>query len=143
MGALSMKPLDPDLESLLREWVEKAEADLEAAEKLAPIVATSTRLRGIVGFHCQQTVEKYLKVLLTFYQVEFPKTHEIERLLALVSSANPEASDALGCAKWLGPFAVDIRYPGDAAEMLPGDEARAIKIAHFVKSVVLRTLDEG
>jgi HEPN domain-containing protein len=138
-----MKPLDPDLESLLREWVEKAEADLEAAEKLAPIVATSTRLRGIVGFHCQQTVEKYLKVLLTFYQVEFPKTHEIERLLALVSSANPEASDALGCAKWLGPFAVDIRYPGDAAEMLPGDEARAIKIAHFVKSVVLRTLDEG
>jgi hypothetical protein len=31
-----------------------------------------------------------------------------------------------------GPFAVDIRYPGDAAEMLPGDEARAIKIAHFV-----------
>jgi len=138
-----MKPLDPDLESLLREWVEKAEADLEAAEKLAPIVATSTRLREIVGFHCQQTVEKYLKVLLTFYQVECPKTHEIERLLVLVSSANPEAADALGCAKWLGPFAVDIRYPGDAAEMLPGDEARAIEIAHFVKSVVLRTLDEG
>jgi HEPN domain-containing protein len=138
-----MKPLDPDLESLLREWVEKAEADLEAAEKLAPIAATSTRLREIVGFHCQQTVEKYLKVLLTFYQVEFPKAHEIERLLALVSSANPEAADALGCAKWLGPFAVDIRYPGDAAEMLPGDEVKAIKIAHFVKSVVLRTLDEG
>jgi hypothetical protein len=30
-----MKPLDPDLESLLREWVDKADADLEAAEKLA------------------------------------------------------------------------------------------------------------
>ena len=138
-----MKPLDPDLDSLLREWVEKAEADLEAAEKLAPIVATSTRLRGIVGFHCQQTDEKYLKVLLTFYQVEFPKTHEIERLLALVSSANPEAADALGCAKWLGPFAVDIRYPGDAAEMLPGDEVRAIEIARCAKAVVLRVLDEG
>ena len=62
---------------------------LEAAGKLAPSVATSIRLREIVGFHCQQTVEKYLKVLLTFYQVEFPKTHEIERLLALASSANP------------------------------------------------------
>ena len=138
-----MKPLDPDLESLLREWVEKAEADLEAAEKLAPSVAASMRLRGIVGFHCQQTVEKYLKVLLTFYQVEFSKTHEIERLLALVSSANPEAADALGCAKWLGPFAVDIRYPGDAAEMLPGDEVRAVEIARFAKAMVLRVLDEG
>jgi hypothetical protein len=60
-----MKPLDPDLESLLREWVGKADADLEAAEKLAPSVATSIRLREIVGFHCQQSVEKYLKVLLT------------------------------------------------------------------------------
>ena len=28
------------------------------------------RLREIVGFHCQQTVEKYMKALLTFYQVE-------------------------------------------------------------------------
>ena len=49
-----MKPLDPDLESLLREWIEKAEADLEAAEELGPLVASSARLREIVGFHCQR-----------------------------------------------------------------------------------------
>jgi len=127
----------------LREWVEKAEADLEAAATLAPGVATSIRLREIVGFHCQQAVEKYLKVLLTFYQIEFPKTHELERLLALVRTANPEAADALGRVEWLAPFAVDIRYPGDAAEMLPGDEVRAIEIARFAKAVVLRVLDEG
>ena len=57
--------------------------------------------------------------------------------------ANPEAADALGFAKWLGPFAVDLRYPGDAAEMLPGDEVRAVEIARFAKAVVLRVLDEG
>jgi HEPN domain-containing protein len=129
--------------SLLREWIEKAEADLEAAERLTPDVASSARLREIVAFHCQQTVEKYLKVLLTFYQVEFPKTHEIKRLLALVNRANPEAADALSGAKWLGPFGVDIRYPGDAAEMLPGDEVRAIEIARLAKAVVRRILDEG
>ena len=61
----------------------------------------------------------------------------------MVRSANPEAADALGPAKWLGPFAVDIRYPGDAAEMLPGDEFRALEIARFAKEVVLRILDEG
>ena len=138
-----MKPLDPDLESLVRAWIEKAEADLEAAERLAPSMAGGNRLREVVGFHCQQTVEKYLKALLTFYQVEFPKTHEIERLLVLVSGANREAADALSGAKWLGPFGVDIRYPGDAAEMLPGDEVKAIEIARLAKQVVLRILDEG
>jgi len=65
-----------------------------------------------VGFHCQQTVEKYLKALLTFYQIESPKTHELERLLTLVGSANQEVANALAETKWLGPFATEIRYPG-------------------------------
>jgi len=135
-----MKPVDPEIVSLLHEWIEKAGADLEAAEQLAPIVSDSARLREIVGFHCQQTVEKYLKALLTFYQIEFPKTHELERLLTLVGTANPEAADALRKTKWLGPFAVDVRYPGDAAEMLPGDEDRAIALALLARDVVRRIL---
>ena len=61
----------------------------------------------------------------------------------LVSRANREAADALNSAKWLGPFGVDIRYPGDAAEMLPGDEVKAIEIASSAKEVVLRILDEA
>jgi HEPN domain-containing protein len=136
-----MKPLDPDAESLVRQWVEKAEADLEAAEQLAPNVVSSIRLREIVGFHCQQTVEKFLKALLTFYQVEFPKTHDIERLLMLVSGVNRETANALNGAKWLGPFGVEIRYPGDGAEMLPGDEVKAIEMARFAKEAILRILD--
>ena len=138
MAESSMKPPDPDAESLLSEWIEKAEADLEAAAQLAPHVATSVRLREIVGFHCQQAVEKFLKALLTYYQVEFPKTHDIERLLTLVGRVNREAAEALKGASWLGPFGVDIRYPGDAAEMLPGDEVKAMEIVRCTKEMVLR-----
>ena len=36
----------------------------------------------------------------------------------------------------LTPFGVEIRYPSDAAEMLPGDEVKAIEIARGVKKVV-------
>lgn len=137
-----MKPLDPDAESLLRAWIDKAQADLEAAEQLAPIVASRGGLRDIVGFHCQQAVEKFLKAILTLYQVEFPKTHDIGRLLVLLSGVNREAADALIDANWLGPFGVDMRYPGDAAEMLPRDEVKAIEISRFAKEVVLRILDQ-
>jgi HEPN domain-containing protein len=65
-----MKPPDPDAESLL------------------PV------------FHCQQAVQKFLKALLTYYQVEFPKTHDIERLLTLVGRVNREAAEALKGASW-------------------------------------------
>jgi HEPN domain-containing protein len=81
-------------------------------------------------------------VLLTLYQVEFPKTHELDRLLTLVGTANSEVADALTETKWLGPFAVDIRYPGDAAEMLPGDEVKAIGLARLAQRVVRRILAE-
>ena len=131
-----MKPLDPEARSLVREWIAKAETDFEAAERLAPAVANSGRLREVVGFHCQQTVEKYLKALLTYYQVEFPKTHDIKVLLSLLSRVDREASDFLESARWLTPFGVTVRYPGDLAEMLPGDEVKALETARMVREAV-------
>jgi len=43
-------------------------------------------------------------------------------------------------AKWLTPFGVDIRYPGDLPETLPGDEQRALQIAERVQDVVMGVL---
>jgi HEPN domain-containing protein len=117
-----MKPLDPDAESLLREWVEKADADLDVA-RMASAAADNLRIREIAGFHCRQAVEKYLKALLTYCQIEFPKTHQIHRLLSLLSGVNREGAESLTGASWLArPLGVEIRYPGDAAEMLSGDQ---------------------
>jgi len=39
-------------------------------------------------------------------------------------------------ADWLSPFGVRVRYPGDAPEMLPWDEERALNLARCVKRVV-------
>jgi len=69
-------------------------------------VLSVARPDRIILFGSAATGQKYLKALLTFYQVEFPKTHEIERLLVLVSGANREAADALTGAKC-------ISFPGD------------------------------
>jgi len=137
-----MKPLDPDLESLPGEWIEKAEADLEAAEQLAPKVAQSARLREVVGFHCRQTVEKYLKVLLTFYQIEFPKTHELERSLTLIRATNREVADALAETKWLGRSLSMSVIPVTQPKCSWGDEVRAIRLTRLAQRVVRRVLDE-
>jgi len=121
-------------------WFRKADGDLAVAERLAPEVGSEAGFREAVGFHCQQAVEKYIKALLTFYQVEFPKTHEIAKLLGLLRGANAEAADALAGANWLTPYGVDVRYPDDAPQMLPGDEIRAIAPARLAKAVARRVV---
>jgi HEPN domain-containing protein len=136
-----MKLVEPAIEYLMSVWIRKADGDLRAAEVLAANVPTDGAIREAVGFHCQQAVEKYVKALLTFYQVEFPKTHEIKKLLLLLGTVNPAAADALDGTHWLTPFGVDVRYADDAAQMLPGDEIRAIESARLAKDVVLRILN--
>jgi len=71
-----------DTRAVVHEWVAKAENDLLTAVhtlKLGAKCPTDT-----VAFHAQQTVEKYLKALLVLLSIDFPRTHDIERLLALV-----------------------------------------------------------
>ena len=103
-------------------------------------MATSIRLREIVGFHCQQTVEKYLKALLTFYQIEFPKTHVIRRLLILLGPVEPGIAEELDDANWLSPYGAEIRYPGDRSQTIPGDQVRAQQLAQKVRHAVMATL---
>jgi HEPN domain-containing protein len=114
-------------------WIEKAEMDLEAAR----ILASQPALRETVGFHCKQAAEKYLKALLTRLQIDFKETHNFEELLGLAADALEPRPITTEEAKWLMRFGVDIRYPSDFPEMLPGDEHRALDIASRVKDAVL------
>jgi HEPN domain-containing protein len=130
-------PHEAEIQRLVSEWIRKARLDLSVAERLAPEAA----FRDIVVFHAQQAAEKYLKALLTRHQVEFPKTHVIRRLLLLLETVQPELAHALSDAEWLSPFGVDVRYPADVAETLPGDERRAVELARRVESAVLPSLE--
>ena len=73
-------------------WIAKAEADYEAAKTL--VRSRKKGLPDVVCYHCQQSVEKYLKAYLTFRRVQFPKTHDLEKLLDLVQSFDPLAEAA-------------------------------------------------
>ncbi len=130
-----MQPPEEAIDALVAEWVREADLDFQTVVRL---VAEDT-FRDIVVFHAQQAAEKYLKALLTKRQLEFPKTHEIRRLLELLSASDHDVSEALPDAKWLDPFGVNIRYPGDRPE-IPGDERRALQLAERARAVVTKAL---
>jgi len=60
------------------------EQDLQASEVL---LSAARPFPYPACFHAQQTAEKCLKAVLTWHQVEFPKTRAIEELLDLVGRA--------------------------------------------------------
>ncbi len=125
-----------EISLLVTEWIKRADLDLKTATKLSG----EPDFRDIVGFHAQQAAEKYLKALLTKYQIEFPKSHVIRRLLILLEAVEPDTVARLSEANWLSPFGAEIRYPGDRAELLPGEEVRACELARRVRDSVMETL---
>ncbi|MFA6923909.1 MAG: HEPN domain-containing protein [Bacteroidales bacterium] len=102
-------------EEYLREWITKAEDDLDVINKLTEegIVAKSA-----VCFHCQQLAEKYLKIFLIYKEKEFTKTHNIELLLEECSQIDKDFSTIE--PKNLSDFGVNVRYPGDI--YIPSDK---------------------
>ena len=66
---------------IARQWVEKAEHDLLNIENN---LAANDIPWDTVCFHAQQCTEKYLKAVLAWKRVEFPKTHDLRVLLQRV-----------------------------------------------------------
>lgn len=95
---------------LTREWVKIAEVDFGGAADLA---AGRVPRHHLVGFCCQQSAEKYLKALLEELPQPIPRTHDLDRLLALLRSRHPRLARLRRGLLFLSRFAVDTRYPGD------------------------------
>ena len=82
--------------------------------------------------------EKALKALLVYAQVEFPRTHSIEELMALCETAEKPCPAAVRPAATLTRFGVAVRYPPDA--ILSEEAARAADLANSVLDWVLAQL---
>jgi HEPN domain-containing protein len=107
--------------------------DLAVAEHLLP---EGARHANAVAFHCQQAVEKYLKAFLTWREVEFPKTHDLGRLLDLVETMDGPLAHSLREVISLTPFGVELRYPGDRPDASPEQAHEAVQLARKVHMAV-------
>ena len=132
-----MKPPEVALRGLVLQWIDRADKDLDAAEHLG---RQPDRFQYIIAFHCQQAVEKYLKAVLIWRQIEFPKTHDTRKLLNALETPEPQLAEALGDADVLTPFGVEGRYPGDAPELLLSGEYGVLDIARRVRNGVMSRL---
>jgi HEPN domain-containing protein len=117
------------------QWVRKAEADVKGARTLAGV---RPRLHDLICFHCQQAAEKYLKAALQEIGLPITRTHDLDDLLNDLRPHVPPVRRLRRGVLFLTQFAVDYRYPGEAASSRQADAAlrwteavRATIRAHF------------
>lgn len=119
-----MQPED-EKARLTREWIEKAEHDLLAAQR----AALPPALLDITVFHCQQAMEKVLKGFLTWHDQPFRRTHNLMELLAQCRAIDAAFAELEGSAALLSPYAADHRYPGSALTLDSHQAAIALRLA--------------
>jgi HEPN domain-containing protein len=132
-----MRPPEEVKRDLVRQWLAKADEDLDAAKAL---LSLGTSFLSTIGFHCQQAAEKYFKAFLTWQQIEFPKTHDLSLLLGLISTEAPSLAESLEEVVELTSYGVEIRYPGDIPEVTSEDAAEAVQLAEKVREAIQGTL---
>lgn len=88
------------------ELLEAARRDLRALRSMTDSAAFTDE---IFGFHAHQAVEKSLKSWLAFLGVEFPKTHDLKKLIDLLDTRNVPIV-GLDSFVELNAFAVQYRY---------------------------------
>lgn len=129
----------PELVAELRRWVEKAEHDLRNAEYVLTLredCPTDT-----VCFHCQQCAEKYLKAILVYRGVAFPKTHDLVLLVNLLGGESGLALQT-GQIQPLNRYSIEARYPGDWEPIALTEASRAVEMARSVRSAARRVLPD-
>lgn len=115
-----------------REWLQRADADLEIA-----LVCSYADVSNAC-YHLQQGIEKALKAAITFYNSEIPHTHDLETLVAHLNGWR--VSDAQLDWRRISSWVI-IRYPGSGISPTEADVTYGIDVANIVIDAVRADID--
>ncbi|AWM34403.1 HEPN domain-containing protein [Hymenobacter nivis] len=126
-----MQPLSPAEKAYLQEWLEVADPDLRAAERM---LADDPSIYGYhIPFACQQAVEKYCKGALLAHGNKFPRAHDLPELLNRLQPVLTFSAAELDQADELADYAVETRYPPQTRVTL-AEMQEALRIARYFQA---------
>ncbi|MDO9577542.1 MAG: HEPN domain-containing protein [Candidatus Cloacimonadales bacterium] len=114
---------------VVKEWMQRAQSNLARAnlQNIPPGV-----LYEDLCFDCQQAVEKALKGLLRFYNINIPRIHSIGKLLSLLEDNDYVIPDYVKEGIILTDYAVQTRYPGDYEPVFEEEFITVLEISNKI-----------
>jgi HEPN domain-containing protein len=90
--------------------------------------------KGAIGFHYQQSAEKFLKAFLLYHDEDLPKTHNIEFLLEKAKKFDSHLAEI--DPGNLTDYGVEARYPGDFLEPSLNELSNLLSIVEEIRNIV-------
>jgi len=120
-----------------RQWLEFAEKDLKACEKLLD----DTFLTNVVAFHSQQVIEKCFKAIIEESNLQLPRIHSLSRLYGLIQNTTSFDIDLLMLQKADTVYS-SSRYPIDLGLMPDGNPTLqyAQQLFEFAEYIFINTV---
>lgn len=99
--------MDEGFKKQASEWFEKGDHDIETAE----LLYEEKGYTDVIAYHIQQAIEKYLKGYLVYHGKKYPKIHELDMLLNLVSKFDDSFRDFIEICEKASKYYLEERYP--------------------------------
>ena len=84
---------------------------------------------------CRQCAEKYLKALLVYWNVDFPRTHDLVVLFNLLQNTDP-VDLPLQDVQPLNRYSIEARYPRDWKPVEESEAKAALQMVTNVRVIV-------
>ncbi len=121
-----------------KRWLEYAKSDLDAAYAL---LEKGDFFPRQICFMAQQAGEKALKAILIYLDIQFPHTHDLDRIRELipkgweVKEKFPELYD-------LSVWAVEARYPGNTPDVVEYEARETLQLAEALFDAVKEEMEK-
>lgn len=110
---------------LLEQWILYAQSDSDAAKKLFVAKNPTSWTYLLVLWHCQQAIEKLLKMIIIKQEKELLKIHDLIRLAELTEKKF--SSNDFRFLERLNKFYLRSRYPDLIYKALPNPTKKLVK----------------
>ncbi|SMP56611.1 HEPN domain-containing protein [Anoxynatronum buryatiense] len=116
-----------------QDWLIKGDKDLKGAEILLEYEGDY----GIICFHCQQAIEKYLKGYLIYASGFLHQGHSLIKLCKKAAAIDAEFAQYLKDCAYVNDFYIETRYPSDdPMEVQQSEVQESIRIALEMKAFI-------
>jgi HEPN domain-containing protein len=119
-------------------WLSYAKSDLDAAYVL---LEKGDFFPRQICFMSQQAGEKALKAVLVYLEINFPKTHDLDRIRELIPEGW-EVKEQFPNLYDLSVWSVESRYPGHTPDVTEFEARKTLRLAEAVVEAVSTELDK-